>query len=54
MPESSRTVEIYFNDISEAKQKQLLEIFNVDSPSQMNWDVFPVAVISAEEPDFNE
>lgn len=37
--------EIYFNDLSETCQQDLLEKYGIKSPKEMNWDVFPVTVI---------
>lgn len=39
------TIEIYFDDLSETKQKELLKVAGVDSPEDMNWDTFPVACV---------
>ena len=39
------TIEIYFDDLSEAKQKELLEAVEAEKPEDMNWDMFPVACI---------
>lgn len=38
-------VEIYFYDLCEEKQKELLELYEVESPEEMNWDVFPITTI---------
>ena len=43
------TIEIYFDDLSEEKQKELLEAVQVSSPEDMNWDTFPVACIDLGE-----
>lgn len=42
-------IEIYFRDLSEEKQAELLKAYGVKSPEEMNWDVFPVAVIVKED-----
>lgn len=42
-------VEIYFNDLSKEKQKELLEAYGVDDPKEMNWDYFPVATIEVDQ-----
>ncbi len=39
------TFEIYFNDLSETCQQDLLEKYGIKSPKEMNWDIFPVTVI---------
>lgn len=41
--------EIYFNDLSEACQQDLLEKYGIKSPKEMNWDVFPVTVIEIDK-----
>jgi hypothetical protein len=35
-------VEIYFQDLKKAKQKELLALYEVSTPEDMNWDVFPI------------
>ena len=42
-------VEIYFYDLKPEAQKKLLKAYNVDSPEEMNWDVFPVFTIEVDE-----
>lgn len=37
------TFEIYFSDLKEEAQKELLKAIGVTDPKQMNWDVFPIA-----------
>ena len=46
-----RTVEIYFNDLKEEKQKELLEIVGADDPKEMNWDMdfSPLVLFDIEE-----
>ena len=39
------TVEIYFDDLTEEKQKELLEAVEAEKPEDMNWDTFPVACV---------
>lgn len=41
-------MEIYFSDLKEEKQKELLEYVGVSSPEEVNWDVFPVATLGIE------
>ncbi|MBN2286048.1 MAG: hypothetical protein JXI43_06345 [Tissierellales bacterium] len=43
------TIEIYFDDLSETKQKELLEAVGVESPDEMNWDTFPVSCVDLEK-----
>lgn len=40
-----KTIEFYWNDLTEKKQKELLEIFG----ENCNWDVIPFATIDYEE-----
>lgn len=42
-------LEIYFSDLTKKAQDDLLECFGVDTPEEMNWDVFPLAEIHKEE-----
>lgn len=43
------TIEIYFDDLCQERQKELLEAVGVESPEDMNWDTFPVAFVDLEE-----
>lgn len=47
-----KVVEIYFADISEEKQKELLKLFRVNSSEEMNWNLFPITLI--EEPEHED
>lgn len=38
----TKDFEIYFEDLKEDTQKQLLEYMGVNSPEQLNWDSFPI------------
>jgi hypothetical protein len=40
--------EIYFRDLKEDCQKKLLQFYSIDSPEEMNWDVFPIATLYKE------
>lgn len=42
-------LKIYFNDLNEDAQKELLEFFEVNRPEQMNWDTMPIIVFTNEE-----
>lgn len=35
-------IEIYFNDLTEEAQKQILEQAGITDPAEANWDVFPI------------
>ena len=41
------TIEIYWNDLTEEKQRELLNLLG----DNQNWDVFPIAEIEIEEED---
>lgn len=45
---ASTRIEIFFHDLSEEARRALLEAYNVDSPEEMNWDVFPVDVLEVQ------
>lgn len=46
-----KTIEIYFNDLNDAKKKELLEVVGIDDPKEMNWDHdwAPLAIIDFED-----
>ena len=50
-----KTFTIYFHDLNEEAQKELLEFVGETDPSEMNWsnnkyaDVFPIAFYDIEE-----
>ena len=39
------TIEIYWNDLTEKKQKEIVELIGSDN----NWDVFPMVTLEIEE-----
>ena len=43
-------VEIYFSDLTEEKQKELLEAAGISDPKEANWDmdIVPIAVVDLE------
>ncbi len=43
------TFDIFFEDLNEDVQKQLLEFMDSKSSMDWNWDVFPVAVVNKPE-----
>ena len=47
-----QTVAIYFSDLSKERQDELLKLFRVSSPDEMNWGLYPVSLI--EEPEHDE
>lgn len=44
------SVEIYFSDLNETAQKELLEAVGAADPKEMNWDtdVVPLAILDFE------
>ena len=40
--------EINFDDLKEEVQEELLRFMGISEPAEMNWDVFPIATISAD------
>ena len=42
------TIEIYYDDLSKEKQKEVLEAAGVNSPEDMNWDTFPFTCVDLE------
>ena len=42
-------IEIYFDDLKEEVQKEILEIYGIKGPEELNADVMPLAVIPLEE-----
>ena len=45
------TIEIYFDDLNEEKQKEICEAIGIDNGSDMNWDVLPIACVDFEKED---
>ena len=43
-----KIVEIFFLDLSSEKQNDLLKLYEVKDPKEMNWDVFPISRIVRE------
>ena len=39
------TIELFYDDLSREKQQEILKLLKIRSPDEMNWDVFPVAVV---------
>ena len=37
--------DIWFDELSEEKQKDLLDFYGIENPKEMNWDVFPVTTV---------
>lgn len=45
------TFEIYFSDLNEDAQKELMELVGIKDPSEMNWDIdmSPICILEIEE-----
>ncbi len=41
------TVSIFFSDLTEEKQRELLKLFGLISEREMNWEVIPIVIIDA-------
>ena len=48
-----KTFNIYFSDLSDDAQKELMELVGVEDPKEMNWDadLVPLAMVDFEELD---
>ena len=46
--------ELYFDDLTERAQKELLELAGVERPEDMNWDVVPVSTFEVYAEDEDE
>lgn len=44
-----KTVELFFDDLTEEAQQRVLEAAGMSSPAEGNWDVMPLADIDFEE-----
>lgn len=44
-----KSVEIYFRDLTEEAQKEVLAAAGVQDPSDMNWEFFPITILDFEE-----
>jgi len=42
-------IEIYFRDLRDYKQKEILEGLKIKTPKEANMDVFPIAFCHTEE-----
>jgi hypothetical protein len=40
--------EIFFNDLKPETQQDILSIMKKESAEEMNWDIFPIAVLDIE------
>lgn len=46
--------ELWFTDLTEMAQKEILELANVTDPREMNWDVLPITGISVNPPEYTK
>lgn len=46
-----KTFYIYFDDLKEEAQDELLEFAGVSDAGEMNWEIFPITTIELEEND---
>jgi hypothetical protein len=49
-----RTLELFFNDLTPEAQKKYLKVQGVSDPSELNWEVNPIAIIEVEDSDTKE
>ena len=42
-------LEIFFHDLDEETQQKVLSLYNANTPEEMNFDVFPLFVLEAED-----
>lgn len=40
-----REFKLYFEDLTREAQERLLEAVDAENPTEMNWDIFPIAII---------
>ena len=40
--------ELFFEDLNEAAQARILDAYGVESPEEMNWDIFPITELVIE------
>jgi len=48
-----KSVEIYFSDLNDEAQKEVLKAAGVESPSDMNWEYCPLTILDFEEVEDN-
>jgi len=44
-----KTIDIFFDDLKEEKQQEVLKAFEIEKPEDMNWDVIPLTIVSTPE-----
>ena len=48
-PAQDEVLEIYFQDLNEETQEQVLKYYGIHEPEEMNWDVTPIAILERPE-----
>lgn len=43
------TMEIYFSDLKQETQEDILDTVGISNPKELNWDVVPLATIDIPE-----
>lgn len=46
-----KEMEIYFRDLNEVAQKEILEFYGMEDASEGGWDNFPLAILGCEDED---
>lgn len=46
--------EIFFRDLKPETQDEILSLMKKESAEEMNWDIFPIAVLDIETEDEND
>jgi hypothetical protein len=46
--------EIFFRDLKPETQDEILSLMKKESADEMNWDIFPIAVLDIETEDKND
>lgn len=49
-----KVFELWFTDLTETAQKEILKLANVIDPCEMNWDVLPITGISVNPPEYTK
>lgn len=44
-----KVIDIFFDDLKEEKQQEILEAFKIEKPEDMNWDIIPLAEVYTPE-----
>ena len=42
-------IDIYFKDLNESLLREILDLTGLKDPSEMNWDVVPLAIVDFED-----